>query len=363
MDHYIDKKNVVDELPTAMARHGYGEIKGDVTGKVQVLRLEALGPGVTGSVDSLLEKVFVVSVPKFQEKGDLRPVLRIMLASLIMYHEEVQRDACSNNAIVLCLNVAAKEACIQDHCFPRFSSELLLNEWSKLIKLDVKKQTMEHSLTTADMASIASAVNQTLHHVTELAAEREGDREEIVKKCVQELNGTVSFVEDLAGKMVAFQQTLDEFIDKGAAKLQCIRTPTHPSLFSGINNKRDHSQISVSVPTQQVSEVPEAVTAETVPSNQLEGAAVEREPHASTASAPPPRALLNDFDWLLQHSVLSNALGLDGLLQISNHKGHVKLHVMHLMCLWQQRSLHSVKDLEKVVNFLWRTACLRFHTN
>jgi hypothetical protein len=46
------------------------------------------------------------------------------------------------------------------------------------------------------------------------------------------LNGIMSFVEDLAGKMVAFQQTLDDFIDKGAAKLQCsTRTPNHSSLY------------------------------------------------------------------------------------------------------------------------------------
>jgi hypothetical protein len=144
----------------------------------------------------------------------------------MMYHEEVQSDAGSNNAIVLCLNTAAKDACIQDHCFPGYSPELLPNEWSRLFKLDVKKRTMEHSLAIADMAWIASAVNQTLRHVTQLAGGEE------IKKCVQGLNGIMSFVEDLAGKMVAFQQTLDDFIDKGAAKLQCsTRTPNHSSLY------------------------------------------------------------------------------------------------------------------------------------
>ncbi|KAG7372875.1 hypothetical protein IV203_033599 [Nitzschia inconspicua] len=170
VDDYIDDNNPAYGLQAGMARRGYQDLASNLKAKIEVPRLEALGVEVAASVDELLSKVFIVHVPHFKKgQGKLHGVLRICLASLILYYPDVAKE-CGGGGNIICtsLNKAAREAQIFDHRYGDTSPEALLGEWSKLIASDLASRRMPIPVINSDSVSLAVGLNQALSMLTGL---------------------------------------------------------------------------------------------------------------------------------------------------------------------------------------------------
>jgi hypothetical protein len=155
-----------------MARCGYTNLNcADFTPKIQVPQLEALGsdPIVLDSLKRLLQKLFIVKVPHFEEGGKLRGVLKICMATMIMYHPCVKSEAGASNEVVLKLNRAAREAAIGDSRFSVFSPESILIEWATIITKDVEQRRKQANLARPDLESVTATLNHTLSLVSAMA--------------------------------------------------------------------------------------------------------------------------------------------------------------------------------------------------
>jgi hypothetical protein len=169
VDDYVDEQNPGYGLKAGMARCGYNNLASNLREKIQVPRLEALGVDVADSADRLLCDTFIVNVPHFKKgEGKLHAVLRVCLASLILYYPDVAKECGGCNVICKSLNNAARNAKVHDSRFGNISPEALLVEWSKIIADDLAKRRMSVSTVNPDLVSIASAQTQLLTMVTEL---------------------------------------------------------------------------------------------------------------------------------------------------------------------------------------------------
>jgi hypothetical protein len=163
IDSYIDDNNPGYGLKAGMARCGYKNLDCNLKELIHVPRLEALGQEVAGCVEDLLGQVFIVNVPFFDKDGPLRPVLRVCLATLILYHPQVAKDCGGGNIICTSLNSAARDAKIFDVRFGKIAPEALLGHWSKLLAGDLERGRLAVPTTVKpELVSMAAAQNQAL---------------------------------------------------------------------------------------------------------------------------------------------------------------------------------------------------------
>ena len=168
LDEYLDEKNALRGLKAAMARCCYKNLTTDLDRRIHVPRLSSLGGEALEYAMLLMDDVFLVSVPHFQQQGKLRAVLAICMATLILYHPQVAKECGGGNIICKALNESARRVKIKDLRFPEHSPEALLLEWSTIIADDLTKRRSDDLQAKPDLVSIAATLNQTLAMVTEL---------------------------------------------------------------------------------------------------------------------------------------------------------------------------------------------------
>jgi hypothetical protein len=213
VDFYVDENNPGYGLKAGMARCGYKNLNSNLREQIHVPRLEALGQEVGECVEDLLGQVFIVNVPLFDKNGPLRPVLRICLATLILYHPQVAKDCGGGNIICTSLNAAARDARIFDTRFGNISPEALLGEWSKLLANDLEKRRFTVPTVKPELVSMAAAQNQALLMLTE------------VMKALHNIQQHSSALEYKVATQAAEIASLREEQQKSAFKLKSMKSP------------------------------------------------------------------------------------------------------------------------------------------
>jgi hypothetical protein len=124
------ESNVGLTMPSINAMNGWT----DIYKKKLPPRLECFEASTQPKLERLLDEFFIVHVPAFQKDGHLRPFLRTCLASILMYHEDYEKDYGSRNLLVLRLYQAARKADISE---PGYATpDETIRFWGKVIKVD-----------------------------------------------------------------------------------------------------------------------------------------------------------------------------------------------------------------------------------
>lgn len=150
LQSYLDRLNVILGLPAALALHGYKNIHPK---KVVYPKITAVGSSNMESMKRLVTKMFVISIPEFKENGELREVVYLFAASLILHYKEVIRDCGHTNLIASTLEKCAEAAGITYAGRPHLSYIDVLKEYS-----DDIRTTFEEDAKTCDMGGEADAM-------------------------------------------------------------------------------------------------------------------------------------------------------------------------------------------------------------
>ena len=155
IDLYTDDRNIARGI-----RGGRALAEFSVGANVRVPRFECLGTDTQSSVNSLVEKLFVVSLPEFLPRGMLHSVLRISAASLVMYHNQLTSDFTPANAVATKLRNTAREANIADIAYPNTAPEVILNYWSQAICDDFCILNPDIAPASPDIQELTKTVNK-----------------------------------------------------------------------------------------------------------------------------------------------------------------------------------------------------------
>lgn len=228
IDYYIDKQNIQRGLPGVKVLAGWENVHKHVC----VARLECLGQRNKQAVLRLIKELFVVSVDLFQIGGSLFPVLKMVTASLIMYHQRVTVGLSPSNAISTYMRDCARAAHLVDPSFPELCPEATLDQWSSIIMADFKLRNSHNHSTTADLASIASSLdrltsaNANLNESVESMKRKMDERDAEYKQQSEQMQTQYSAMQS------HFQEqntTLVQSLKAAHHKLAFIRTPTSAS--------------------------------------------------------------------------------------------------------------------------------------
>lgn len=155
MDFYLDSSDTVRGIPGALAMHGYPSLNS----RIALYSLEMLPKE---PVDRFIEKIFAISIPKFQAKGSLYAVTRLAAAALIAHHNTVTRDLGYGNAVSIFLLEKAREARISEGSgYPLLTHEYLLEKWSCAVMESFQEASSEFNETSQTVAGIAKAMDET----------------------------------------------------------------------------------------------------------------------------------------------------------------------------------------------------------
>ena len=111
---------------------------------------------------NFVEKLFMVSVPAFKPRGDLRPILEICAASLIQYHPDVTKECGTINVISSTLSEVAQKVHLSDVWCVNRSPKYVLTYWSKLVKDDLQSRTINSFTSTSDLILMAATMNRVV---------------------------------------------------------------------------------------------------------------------------------------------------------------------------------------------------------
>ena len=245
IDYYTDKKNPERSLPGARVLSGWK----DAYAPNRVPRLESIGYHNKAAVRRLMDVLFVVSVDYFKPGKQLFVVLKIITASLIMYHQQVTLDLGPSNAVSTFMRDAARKAAVTDPQFPNIGPEATLMEWSKIVRKDFKSINPEISNAKADLNTMASAINQmsalisTLNQevigLKSVAAQKDAHFERLVGQMQTHYDEeTASLKNEIAGlrHKLAFIRTPPQITNSSPAVAS--RLPTRPAVTSERNIRR-----------------------------------------------------------------------------------------------------------------------------
>jgi len=214
LDYYIDKNNVSYSVRAAKARAGYKNLNAPS----KVPNIDSLGSELQCQLRNLMEKLFIVSVPAFKEDGKLHSILRICLASVIMHHPQVTEDCGPTNLLSAMLTKAAREVKLYDPRFPNYSPELLLTEWSTIIKVDYERRSVEFPEADNEcIASVAATVNHTLKMVSSISSS--------IKQLELESKKQVGTIATQEATILSLKEDLKKANGKIAALRTVLETP------------------------------------------------------------------------------------------------------------------------------------------
>lgn len=139
LQSYLDRSNPILGLPAALALHGYKCIRPK---KVVYPKISAVGEPNMASMKRLICKMFLISIPEFEENGKLRDVLNMFAASLILHYKQLVRDCGPCNQIASKLEECAVEGNITaaglPNLYPIDVLELYSDKISKKFDEDIK---------------------------------------------------------------------------------------------------------------------------------------------------------------------------------------------------------------------------------
>lgn len=130
-------------------------------------------------MNAFIDRLFVVSLPRFKPGGTLYIVLKTCAASLVMYHCMVTAELTPANAVSTKLRNAARgnsacgEAPITDILHRGIAPEAVLDHWSQRILADFKERNPEIKDAKPDMLSLAATVNQHGYILNGIAAQQQ----------------------------------------------------------------------------------------------------------------------------------------------------------------------------------------------
>lgn len=164
LDSYLDRKNPLRTIPAVSALQG----ERDIFAKVVVPSLDALYAGlavtdigvVTSGVRRLLNCMFTINVPDYQEGGKNRVIVEISAASMLFHHPEINRI--QGNIVSSALLNAARSANIQD---PRYRHETpagIIEIYSKLIRADFSRRKQESRVQSIASSGGSSAAQWSM---------------------------------------------------------------------------------------------------------------------------------------------------------------------------------------------------------
>lgn len=155
LEYYVDKKSPLRSLASARALSGRKDSK-----KAIILpRLEWLGDGNKEAVHKFLCAAFVVSVPYLQPGGHIFEVTKHLLATLILWHNDVQSENGMDDAVASRLREVARNSKITDCNNTELFPEMCLMKWSTIMKDKYMEMNEASPDASGDMASLAAAVN------------------------------------------------------------------------------------------------------------------------------------------------------------------------------------------------------------
>lgn len=184
---YLDRMNVLHGLPAALALHGYKSVHAK---KVVYPQVSAVGSFNMESMGRLIEKMFLITIPQFQENGELREVVHMFAASLILHYKQLNRDCGPTNQIASKLEWCAEQAKITYAGRPQLSPIDVLVQYS----VDIKKKFDEDTKISEAGDEAATKRSIELEQLVEISSD------------VKEIKASER---DLAQDLIVARQALD----------------------------------------------------------------------------------------------------------------------------------------------------------
>lgn len=251
LDSYLDGSNPLKGLPAALALHGRS-----IESRVVLPDIDAVGHSNNDSMRRLVDEMFAVSIPEFQdlsgeggEKGVLRDVLETFAAALLLHHPQVLADCGHTNKISSVLIDRAEKAKISYAGLPGLSPAEVLLKYSEAIRArfeaDLRASDVEaraestEAMELSMMSQISRDVREMKHDFKELADEV-GTLKQSLAHVVDEKERYRRELEETREELEIARQT----IAKQEAKLQVVgkAMAASPKLRRSERGKRQRAE-------------------------------------------------------------------------------------------------------------------------
>jgi hypothetical protein len=274
IDYYNDKTNISRGLPGAKALAGYKHLKNNVAAP----RLECLGAHNKATILAFMDSCFVINIPYFQRGAKLFPVLKVVMATLIMYHQDVTRELSPSNAVATHLRECARRLNLKDAHHPQLCPEKTLDMWSALILQDFKLRNPEITSATPELASIAESLNQLATANMDLKATinlmmRQNDERH--QQWITQTTQMQSWYEDEIA-------TLKEELSKQQRKTAVLRSPDSAASYS---DRRVRRRINTDIASEGNVVIETPVQHEILPATDHENPTVACSPNNDVAAS------------------------------------------------------------------------------
>ena len=97
-----------------------------------------------------MNELFLVSVPEFQEDGELRIVLEVCLASMLRHYQSIREKCGGHCRFISDLVNGAMAVKLRDDQYPELTPDLVLLEWSKKIQIHFNNESRKERIKAMD---------------------------------------------------------------------------------------------------------------------------------------------------------------------------------------------------------------------